>query len=201
MRPPTRRERMRFRPRQWAHGPKLVEHDPGGEQWRGFAAAKELTDIAPGIAIISLPGHTRGHACIAVDAGNRWILHCGDAFYQHATLTGERVPFGLNAFDKLFAFDRNQARANKGRLVERGARSVHGVRPRQSTVRPSLRHRVVPSVLPSHGQLLGVHTSLGSCTGRAAIDHCPTAPRRRRRDTSGPNSLIRCVGAAEFELP
>ena len=69
-------------PAQWAHGPKLVEHNPDGEKWRGFAAAKELDDIAPGIVLVSLPGHTRGHACIAVDAGNRWVLHCGDAFYH-----------------------------------------------------------------------------------------------------------------------
>jgi glyoxylase-like metal-dependent hydrolase (beta-lactamase superfamily II) len=40
MRPPTRVERFRFRPAQWAHGPKIVEHEPDGEKWRGFAAAK-----------------------------------------------------------------------------------------------------------------------------------------------------------------
>ena len=33
--------------------------DPNGETWRGFAAAKELTDIAPGIILVSLPGHPR----------------------------------------------------------------------------------------------------------------------------------------------
>ena len=25
--------------------------------------------------MIALPGHTRGHACVAVDAGHRWLLH------------------------------------------------------------------------------------------------------------------------------
>ena len=40
--PPARRRR--FRAAQWAHGPKIVEHDPDGEAWRGFAAAKELDD-------------------------------------------------------------------------------------------------------------------------------------------------------------
>jgi hypothetical protein len=44
MRPPTRIERFRFRPAQWAHGPKIVEHEPDGEKWRGFAAAKELSE-------------------------------------------------------------------------------------------------------------------------------------------------------------
>lgn len=36
------RERLRDRSVQWAHGPKLVEHDDRGEPWRGFAAAKPL---------------------------------------------------------------------------------------------------------------------------------------------------------------
>jgi hypothetical protein len=30
-------------PPQLAHGPKIVEHGPDGEMWRGFAAARELT--------------------------------------------------------------------------------------------------------------------------------------------------------------
>ena len=53
MHAPSRRERLRFRPAQWAHGPKLVEHEPEGELWRGFAAAKSLDEISPGIVLVS----------------------------------------------------------------------------------------------------------------------------------------------------
>jgi len=49
-------ERFRYRAVQWAHGPKIVEHTPDGEKWRGFAAAKELDEVSPGIVLISLPG-------------------------------------------------------------------------------------------------------------------------------------------------
>ncbi len=52
---PTRGEKFRFRAVQWAHGPKIVEHTPDGEKWRGFAAAKELVEVSPGIVMISLP--------------------------------------------------------------------------------------------------------------------------------------------------
>jgi glyoxylase-like metal-dependent hydrolase (beta-lactamase superfamily II) len=118
-RPPTRMERFRFRPAQWAHGPQIVEHEPTGEKWRGFAAAKELDSIAPGIVLISLPGHTRGHACVAVDAGHRWVLHCGDAFYYEGTLDGRsRVPWGLKISEKLVAFDRKAMYDNHSRLAE-----------------------------------------------------------------------------------
>jgi glyoxylase-like metal-dependent hydrolase (beta-lactamase superfamily II) len=119
VRAPTTQEKFRFRSAQWAHGPKLVEHNPDGEKWRGFAAAKELTEISPGIVLISLPGHTRGHACIAVDAGHRWVLHCGDAFYHPGTIDGvSPVPRGIKAIEPLLAFDRKRVRDNHLRLAE-----------------------------------------------------------------------------------
>jgi len=119
LRTPTRGEKMRFRTIQWAHGPKIVEHTPDGEKWRGFAAAKELSEVAPGIVLISLPGHTRGHACVAVDAGHRWLLHCGDSFFHHGTVDGTAVmPRALAAFEWATAFDRNMVRQNHARLVE-----------------------------------------------------------------------------------
>ncbi|MBI5336771.1 glyoxylase-like metal-dependent hydrolase (beta-lactamase superfamily II) [Mycobacterium sp. BK558] len=111
-------DRIRFRADQWAHGPHIVEHDIAGEPWRGFAAAKELTGIGPGFVLLSLPGHTLGHACVAVDAGHRWILHAGDAFFQCGTLDeNPRVP-ALTAFEKAVAVDRKQVEDNHSRLVE-----------------------------------------------------------------------------------
>jgi glyoxylase-like metal-dependent hydrolase (beta-lactamase superfamily II) len=118
IRAPSRREKIRYRSDQWAHKPTFVEHDPHGENWLGFAAAKELTEISPGIALVSLPGHTRGHACVAVDAGHRWVLHAGDAFYHHGTLEGTAVPRGLTAMESLVAFDRKRVLDNHARLAE-----------------------------------------------------------------------------------
>jgi len=116
---PSRRERFRYRSTQWAHSPRIVEHDPTGEAWRGFAAAKSLDEIADGIVLVSLPGHTRGHAAIAVDAGNRWLLHAGDAFYHPGTLDGHsHIPFVLRAQETVVAYDLKQLRANQARLAE-----------------------------------------------------------------------------------
>ena len=119
MRPRSYRDRIRFRPAQWAHGPKIIEHDVDGEAWRGFAAAKELSVIAPGFVLVSLPGHTRGHACVAVDAGHRWILHSGDAFYHHGTIEGTpQVPTLTARLEKMIAFDRKKVIDNHSRLAE-----------------------------------------------------------------------------------
>lgn len=116
---PNASERRRFRSAQWAHGPKLVEHTPTGEPWRGFAAAKELTEIADGIALVALPGHTRGHAAVAVDRGDRWILHAGDAFYHPASVGDPgTAPWTLRLMETVVAFDRKQVADNHQRLAE-----------------------------------------------------------------------------------
>ena len=68
--------------------------------------------------LVSLPGHTRGHACVAVDAGHRWILQCGDAFYHYGSLDGTHVPRSLWAMETAVAFDRKKMRDNHSRLAE-----------------------------------------------------------------------------------
>lgn len=128
---PSWRERIRYRSAQWAHGPDIVEHEPDGEAWRGFAAARELTEVAPGIVMLALPGHTRGHAAIAVDASpatgtgpgtgstDRWIVHAGDAFFHRGILDGRtKVPATLRVFESVIAFDLPRVRDNHARLAE-----------------------------------------------------------------------------------
>jgi glyoxylase-like metal-dependent hydrolase (beta-lactamase superfamily II) len=112
-RPLTRTERYRYLAAQLEHGPDLVEHRPeDGDGWRGFAAAAE---VLPGIVMIGMPGHTRGHAAVAVDAGDRWVLHAGDAFYHREF---GRAPGSLRRSEMMIAHDRRQVRANHARLAE-----------------------------------------------------------------------------------
>lgn len=123
MRNPSRSERIRYRPVQWSHGPRIAEHRPAGEAWRGFAAAQPLEEIDPGIVLIPMPGHSRGHAGVAVDAGHRWVLHAGDAFYHRGAIDcRNRVPLPLRAQEKFAVFDGKQLRDNQARLAELYAR-------------------------------------------------------------------------------
>ncbi|MEC3918803.1 MBL fold metallo-hydrolase [Nocardia sp. CDC160] len=116
---PGRRERARYRSAQWAHGAQFVEHSPGGESWRGFPAAKELTSIAPGLVLIPTPGHSRGHACVAVDADDHWLLHCGDAFYHWGAIHGRTpIPWPVKAMESLATYDRAKLRENQQRIAE-----------------------------------------------------------------------------------
>ena len=115
---PSWRERLRYRAVQWGHNPMIVEHAAGGEAWRGFAAATELDSISPGIVLIPLPGHTRGHAGVAVDAGDHWVLHCGDAFYHHGSLDGTPMPASLRLQEVFSTYNRAQLLDNRARLAE-----------------------------------------------------------------------------------
>lgn len=119
-------ERSRYRPAQRDHNPRLIEHNPErGDVWRGFAAAEELTDIAVGIVMISLPGHTRGHAAIAAATQDRWILHAGDAVYHHGQLDGiHHAPRAITGMERLVAHDWKKVRANHERLRELWTRST-----------------------------------------------------------------------------
>ncbi|MFD6895630.1 MBL fold metallo-hydrolase [Rhodococcus sp. NPDC060086] len=112
-------EKGRYLHTQRDHEPQVVTYEPAqGDSWRGFHGARQLTEIDDGIVLIALPGHSRGHAAVAVDAGDRWILHVGDAFYHHGQLDGTRSPFSLRAMERVIAYDWARVRANHARLRE-----------------------------------------------------------------------------------
>lgn len=126
--PATSIERARYRPTVWAHGPRVVTHEPQGESWHGFAAARPLDEIAPGIAMIALPGHTRGHAAFAVELGDRTLLHAGDAFYHHSVVDGrDRQPTVLRLMERMVAHDFAQVQDNHARLAELHRSPTSGV--------------------------------------------------------------------------
>ncbi|MGP4100070.1 MBL fold metallo-hydrolase [Nonomuraea sp. KM90] len=93
---PTSGERRRYRPNQWAHGPAWETYDEiGGEDWFGFTAVRRLTGLPPEILLIPLAGHSRGHSGVAVDMGETWLLHAGDAYFFHGEIDLGRV-FGCD---------------------------------------------------------------------------------------------------------
>jgi glyoxylase-like metal-dependent hydrolase (beta-lactamase superfamily II) len=131
--PPTRTERMRYRSVQWEHAPRWELHPAvGDQQWFGIHGATELPDL-PGILLVPLSGHTRGHSGVAVRVGSdggrsRWLLHAGDAYFFHTEIDPARpkVPPGLAYFESSVQFDRAERLASRDRL--RTLREVNGGR-------------------------------------------------------------------------
>jgi glyoxylase-like metal-dependent hydrolase (beta-lactamase superfamily II) len=114
------REKGRYHESQWAHGPDWALYRPQGEPWFGFECVRQLEGLPPEVLLVPLTGHTRGHCAVAVDRGDRWLLHAGDAYFFHGEMKpdGHHCPPGLRLFQTLFEVDRKQRLANQERLRE-----------------------------------------------------------------------------------
>jgi glyoxylase-like metal-dependent hydrolase (beta-lactamase superfamily II) len=114
-------ERFRYWERQWAHGPDWVTYrSTDGDGWFGFEAVHEL-DGLPDIALIPLPGHSLGHAGVAIQVGDgRWLLHAGDAYFFHREVdpVAPKSTLGLSRFQARFDADRSARLRNQARLRE-----------------------------------------------------------------------------------
>lgn len=113
MRPASVNERNRYRAAQWQHAVKWVPHGLEGERWFGFESVEAVGEIL----LVPLTGHTRGHAGVAVPAGDGWIIHCGDAyFFRREVETPPRSTRGLTAFQRMVAVDEQGRSRNQERL-------------------------------------------------------------------------------------
>ena len=108
----------RYRPNQWDEVKSWKYYSAGGEPWFGFEAVRNLEGLPPEILMIPLVGHTRGHAGIAIDTPEGWLLHAGDAyFYRHEMGSPQRrcTP-GLRAYQWMMEVDRQARIYNQQRL-------------------------------------------------------------------------------------
>ncbi|MFI6516832.1 MBL fold metallo-hydrolase [Spirillospora sp. NPDC050679] len=55
----------------------------GGETWHGFAGTRQAEGLPPQILLVPIGGHSPGHLGVAVDTGDRTLLHAGDTYFHH----------------------------------------------------------------------------------------------------------------------
>lgn len=118
--PRDRKESLRYRSAQFAHGPRWAPYDGSGDPWFGFGAVRDLNGLPPEILLIPLSGHTRGHAGVAVDTGNGWLLHAGDSFFHSGEIDpdGPHCPPGLTLFESAVQTEKHARLRNQQRLRE-----------------------------------------------------------------------------------
>lgn len=113
--------KRRYRPAQWDDVRDWRTYgDGGGEKWFGFEAVRDLDGLPPEILLVPLPGHTWGHAGVAIQTPGGWVLNAGDAYFYRRELDADRrrcTP-GLRFYQRLMDTDRQLRFANQERLRE-----------------------------------------------------------------------------------
>lgn len=107
----------RYRPGQWDDVKRWKYYASGGEPWFGFEAVRDLEGLPPEILLIPLVGHTRGHAGVAINTSDGWLLNAGDAyFYRHEMAAQYSCTPGLRAYQWMMEVDREARSHNQQKL-------------------------------------------------------------------------------------
>lgn len=114
------RDRLRYKRNFWRHEPRWAVASLGGDRWYGFDAVRAVPGLEDEILLVPLEGHTPGHSAIAVRGEDGWILHCGDAYFDHREVDVDtpRCPPGLALFQAVLRSDVEKQRSNQARLRE-----------------------------------------------------------------------------------
>jgi glyoxylase-like metal-dependent hydrolase (beta-lactamase superfamily II) len=110
--------RNRYRPVQFDEVRHWRRYSGQGEPWYGFPAVRGLEGLPPEILMVPLPGHTWGHAGVAIQSDDGWLLHAGDAYFYRKEVRQNRrqcTP-GLRAYQNMMEVDRAQRLANQARV-------------------------------------------------------------------------------------
>jgi glyoxylase-like metal-dependent hydrolase (beta-lactamase superfamily II) len=125
---PRWRERPRYVAAHWTHNPHWVQHGVDGEQWFGFDSVRILPGSDAEILLIPLPGHSFGHTGVAIKRSARWLLHCGDAYFdRHEVRTPSSCPRPLELVQVFDEVDRAARLENRERLRELAQRHAEEV--------------------------------------------------------------------------
>ncbi|WP_372616915.1 MBL fold metallo-hydrolase [Falsiroseomonas sp.] len=106
--------RARWRPAQWGDTSRwhTVETRLGsrgrgsGETLFGLRNVREIAGLPEEFLFVPLPGHTPGHAGVAVKGPRGWLLHAGDTYFNRAEAHGDgAAPPLLAAYERMMAAD------------------------------------------------------------------------------------------------
>jgi glyoxylase-like metal-dependent hydrolase (beta-lactamase superfamily II) len=110
--------RNRYRPSQLNEVANWRRYGSQGEQWFGFDTVRDLEGLPPEILLVPLPGHTWGHAGVAIRRSEGWLLHAGDAYFYRGEMRQAKrhcTP-GLRGYQTMMDTDRQLRLANQERL-------------------------------------------------------------------------------------
>ncbi|KAF0965133.1 MBL fold metallo-hydrolase [Rhodococcus sp. T7] len=114
-------DRFRYRRSHVEALTHIETYDGVGEKLLGFTGAHPINGVRD-MWLVPLPGHTAGHAGVALRVGGRrWLFHAGDAFFDHHAIGPTDQPRTLrirkvSAMEGLLAAEHNKVERNHARL-------------------------------------------------------------------------------------
>ncbi|TCZ64313.1 MBL fold metallo-hydrolase [Roseicella aquatilis] len=111
--------RARYRPVQWGDTARWRTYsDREVGRWYGFDAVERLDGLPQEFVLVPLPGHSAGHAGVAIETPRGWMLHAGDTYFNRAEIFDEppHCPPGSAAYEAAMAWSSPLVRAQQGRL-------------------------------------------------------------------------------------
>jgi glyoxylase-like metal-dependent hydrolase (beta-lactamase superfamily II) len=122
--------RRRYRPQQWASVRNWQLYGNDGDDWYGFGAVRNLRGLPPEILLVPLMGHTLGHCGVAVDTGQGWLLHAGDAYFYRDEIgqAKRHCTPGLRFYQTMMEAHRGARKHNQERLRELSLREAGTVK-------------------------------------------------------------------------
>jgi len=108
----------RYRAGQWSQTTDWRRYDGPDRRWFDFDAIFDLDGMDAEIGLIPLPGHTPGHAAVAIRTAEGWLLHGGDSYFYRGEMGGprRRCTPGLRLYQTMMEVDRKARQANQERL-------------------------------------------------------------------------------------
>jgi glyoxylase-like metal-dependent hydrolase (beta-lactamase superfamily II) len=120
----------RYRPMQFDEVRTWRRYGGGGEPWFGFDTVRGLEGLPPEILMVPLKGHTWGHAGVALQGPDGWLLHAGDAYFYRGEMRRpeRRCTPGLRLYQNMMEVDRAARLSNQARLRDLSLDAGAGVR-------------------------------------------------------------------------
>jgi glyoxylase-like metal-dependent hydrolase (beta-lactamase superfamily II) len=109
------REKARYNKIRWEQNRDIETYETQGDAWEGFKRVQNLKGIDPSIYLVSLPGHTKGHAGVLIEKEAN-IFMAGDAFIQEVQLGEDKVPLPISLYGRMTNEDSHEAETTLKKL-------------------------------------------------------------------------------------
>lgn len=110
--------RQRYKSHLLSEHRNWVIHEKTNSKWqqRPSVDLSQILDLP--IQMVPITGHTKGHCMIATQIDQKWLVHCGDAYFHRGQIHGdeEDCPPGLLVFETTIAVNYNDYKKGQAEL-------------------------------------------------------------------------------------